>query len=63
MQDFLIEGVDVPIIFAADRKQAVREAVQNFEGDAVAAERGENDTAARGTEIDTDEITVHHGKF
>lgn len=63
VQDFLIEGVDVPIIFAADRKQAVREAVQNFEGDAVAAERGENDTAARGTEIDTDEITVHHGKF
>ena len=63
VQDFLIEGVDVPIIFAADRKQAVREAVQNFEGDALAAERGENDTAARGTEIDTDEITVHHGKF
>ena len=63
MQDLFVKGVDVPIEFAAECEQAVREAVQNFEGDAVAAERGENDTAARGTEIDTDEITVHHGKF
>ena len=63
VQNLFVEGIDIPVVFAAERDEAVRKAVEHVEGDPIVRKRGQDHAAARRAQIDGQKMPCIHRGF